>query len=120
MEKKLLLGRSDMTKKQKKKPPKQTYYKVFIQKTYRNLDGYVFMSPEKAVNNSVERSFVMIYCFKKIPNLHNPMFVVKSIVGDDFKGRIKIIKHFEENHALAYAVQQDGLYRILDEQTKES
>jgi hypothetical protein len=118
MEKKLLLGHSNMNKK-KQKAPKQTYYKVFIQKTYRNLDGYVFMSPDKAENNSVERSFVMVYCFKKIPNLHNPMFIVKSIVGDDFKGRIKIIKHFEENHALAYAVQQDGFYRILDEPTKE-
>jgi hypothetical protein len=107
-------------KKKKQKPPKQTYYKVFIQKTYNNLDGYIFMSPEKAEKKSVERSFLMIYYFKKIPNLHNPMLIVKSIVGDDFKGRIKIIKHFEENHALAYAVQQDGLYKIIDEPTKES
>lgn len=118
MEKSLLIGSSKM---KKKKLPKQNYYKVFIQKTYRNLDGYVFMRPDKVNQEEAgpDRSFVMIYCFKKIPNLHNPMFIVKSIVGDDFKGRIKIIKHFEENHALSYAVQVDGLYETIDESPKK-
>ena len=92
-----------------KKPPQKTFYKVLIQKTYRNVEGYVYMHPKNADKEKVglDKSFTMVYHFKKIPNLHNPMFIVETVTGDEFRGRIKIVKHFEEHHALAYAVDQD-------------
>lgn len=117
MEKRILPGESNMSKK----TPKESFYKVLVQKTYRNTEGYIFMHPSLMPKEevSVERSFVMVYHFKKIPNIHNPMFIVESIVGDDFKGRIKIIKHFEENHALEYAVDQDGFFEKLNGSPKK-
>lgn len=84
-------------------------YKVFIQKTYRNNEGYTFTEPSNAVidDDIVDRSFILVYMFKKVGDQRNPMFIVKSVKGEDFKGRLRIIKHFEENHALSYAVKQD-------------
>lgn len=92
-----------------KKNSPQKVYKVFIQKTYRNNEGYNFSDPKKTVPDEImaDRSFTMIYMFQKIGEQRNPMFVVKSVQGEDFKGRLRIIKHFEENHALSYAVEQD-------------
>lgn len=98
-----------------KKPAAPKVYKVLIQKTYRNSEGYIFSDPKEDKKDPliIERSFVLIYEFKKIINVHNPMFVIVAVQGDDFKGRLRMIKHFEENHALAYAVQQDGFYEAM-------
>lgn len=92
-----------------KKDSPHKFYKVMIQKTYRNNEGYTFSDPKKTEIDPLmaERSFVMVYTFQKIGNQRNPMFVVKSVNGEDFKGRLRIIKHFEDNHALSYAVEQD-------------
>ena len=101
--------------KKKDSPPK--IYKVLIQKTYRNNEGYIFSDPKKTIPDPMmeDRSFTMIYTFQKIGEQRNPMFVVKSVNGEDFKGRMRIIKHFEESHALSYACEQDGLFEGLNE-----
>ncbi len=93
--------------KKKDKAPKT--YKVLIQKTYRNNEGYIFSDPKKTKPDPMmeDRSFTLIYMFQKIGEQRNPMFVVKTVNGEDFKGRLRIIKHFEDNHALSYAVEQD-------------
>jgi len=101
----------------KKKDATPKIYKVLIQKTYRNNEGYIFSNP-KTTNPDIvmeDRSFVMIYTFKKIGEQRNPMFVVKTVQGEDFKGRLRLIKHFEEHHALSYAVEIDGLFEGLNE-----
>ena len=105
--------------KVKKKTLKETLYKVFIEKTYRNNQGYVFMHPKEAPKDCDNKSFVLVYHFKKIPNLHNPMLVIESVSGEDFKGRLKIIKHFEGNHALEHSVKCDGLFEALNGKTKK-
>ncbi len=91
------------------KTPKKNYYKVLIQKTYSNSDGYVYVNPKNAEKEmlNADKKFTMVYRFKKIPNIHNPMFIAESITGDEFKGRSKIIKHFEDHHAISYAVIYD-------------
>ena len=90
-------------------------YKVSIQKTYKNEEGYIFMSPRYAPEKVDNKSFMLVFHFKKIHDTHNPMFVVEAVVGDDFKGRNKIIKSFEENHAIEYAVTEDGFFEGLHE-----
>lgn len=103
MEKKLTQECFDMPKKRSQ----NIFYKVFIQKSYANSEGYIFINPKDVNKKEIgtEKSFNLVYSFKKIPNLHNPMFICESIKGDDFKGRIKIIKNFEEKHALEFAVK---------------
>lgn len=98
----------------KSAPPK--IYKVLIQKTYRNNEGYIFMDPKEKDPATIitERTFTLVYSYQKISNSRNPMLVVKAVQGEDFKGRLRIIKHFEENHALAYAVKIDGLFEVLN------
>jgi len=97
----------------RRKPSHPKVYKVLIQKSYRNSDGYIFMDPKDKDVATADRTFTLIYSFKKT-NVHNPMFVINTVQGDDFKGRNRIIKHFEENHALAFAVKMDGLFEALN------
>ena len=99
-----------------KKAAQPKIYKVMIQKTYRNNEGYIFFDPKDKSAETIieERTFTLVYSFQKISNAHNPMFVIKAVQGEDFKGRLRLIKHFEENHALAYAVQKDGLFEALN------
>lgn len=93
----------------RKKDSPSKVYKVFIQKTYRNNEGYLYSDPKTTTPDPMmeDRSFTLIYTFQKIGEQRNPMLVVKAVNGEDFKGRLRIIKHFEENHALSYAVEQD-------------
>jgi len=88
-------------------------YKVYIQKTYRNEEGYIFMSPQYAPKEVDSKSFILVFHFKKIPDARNPMFVISAVIGDEFNGRKKIIKSFEENHALEYSVAEDGFFEGL-------
>ena len=97
-----------------KKSAQPKVYKVMIQKTYKNNEGYIFFDPKAAEGIIEERTFTLVYSFQKISNAHNPMFVIKAVQGEDFKGRLRLIKHFEENHALAYAVKIDGLFEVLN------
>ena len=92
-----------------KKKSHEKFYKVLIQKTYKNNEGYIFANPDivNSLIDNTDKSFVMVYYFKKIPNIRNPMFVVESVSGEDFKGKAKIVRHFEENHSLEYAVKCD-------------
>ena len=88
-------------------------YRVYIQKSFTNESGYIYLNPKHAPKASPHKSFEMVYYFRKIPKQHNPMLVIDEIDGDDFKERMKIISHFETNHALEYSVANDGLYKGL-------
>ena len=73
------------------------------------------MAPSDSPEKSDSKSFTLVFHFKKIHDMHNPMFVIEAVVGDDFKGRNKIVKHFEENHALEFSVSSDGFFEGLNE-----
>ena len=84
---------------------------MYIQKTYRNEEGYVFMSPKFAPKEVDSKSFTLIFHFKKIPDMHNPMFVVEGVVGDEFNGRKKIIKNLPDSEEIFTDFWQRAIVR---------
>lgn len=87
-------------------------YRVYVEVSGSNTEGYIFMHP-KAVNiKSNSEFFILTYYFKQIGGKRNPLFMVDRLEGMDFTDRIKLINHFAKYHALLYSVGLDGIARL--------
>ena len=87
-------------------------YKVYIEMSGRNSEGYIFMHPKSVNEKSTSNFFIMTFSFKKMDSKRNPLFMVDRLEGIDFEDRIEVINHFAKHHALTYSVNQDGLGKL--------
>lgn len=93
-------------------------YSVIIVKDVSAKDGYDFFPVYDDIDVDCKK-FKMIYHYKKISGKRNPIMVIDSLEGDDFRGRSKVISHFELNYAIRYSVEMDGLYDLPIKEEKD-
>jgi len=87
-------------------------YTVIIVRDSCAKDGYDFYAPGDEIEKDGKKICMVTYYYKKVKNMKNPMTIIESIDGDEFRGRSKIISHFEMNYALKYSVERDGFYDL--------
>ena len=87
-------------------------YRVYIEMSGRNSEGYIFMHPRAVNEKSNSNFFILTFSFKKVEGKRNPLFMINKIDGLNFDDRIEVINHFVKHHALSYCVSQDGLGKL--------
>jgi hypothetical protein len=87
-------------------------YIVVIVKDPLAKDGYEFYTPDDVITKDEKSRCILTYYYKKLDKLRNPITIIEDISGDKFRGREKIIAHFEINFALKYSVERDGFYKL--------
>jgi hypothetical protein len=87
-------------------------YKVYIEMSGRNSEGYIFMHPKAVDEKSNSNFFIMTFSFRKMGDKRNPLFNVERLEGMDFEDRIEVINHFAKHNALTYCVKQDGIDKL--------
>ncbi len=94
-------------------------YRVYIEKTYSNTDGYVFKQPQYASKHVENKGFILTFHFKKFKN-RNPLCIIDNIDdGDNFEDKINTINNFKRNHALSYSLEVDGLMEVIKEKEEK-
>jgi hypothetical protein len=83
-------------------------YKVIIEKSHVNPNGYKFGKVDE-FKNRTKFCFTLTYYFEMYKNNRNPVVKVDNVDGNNFDGINEIIKHFKDNYALKHAVCCDGL-----------
>jgi len=84
-------------------------YSVYIEEGPDIGGEYMYCKIEDAPKASHDRHFTMTYFFKKVGTDRNPMMVIEKVEGKEFRHRHEIILDFEENCALSFSVEFDGL-----------
>jgi hypothetical protein len=90
-------------------------YKVYLEKTSLNFNGYSHCQPQYAPESTDKKHFILTFHFKKAEKAINPLFIIDNIDGESFSEKAEIITDFKKNHALSYATEVDGLNELTKE-----
>ena len=87
-------------------------YTVIIVADSYAPEGYEFYSTEDEIEKDDKKQCSVTYYYKKMEKIRNPITIIDTIKGDSFKGRARMIAHFESHYALKFSVEQDGFYDL--------